>query len=566
MKQRIPDHYLRPFLELSLLVVSAVFIFLVQFFLNNGKTTFQSKAVGAATKTVCETAQAGCQFAGGEGIQQAVDAASNGDTILIKNGRYTRNTFTPVNENYSHGQCFVNTHEKSLTLKGEGNTVIDGQNDEFGTGVKDLFRAGICVMGGAVTIDTIWVKQTLAPSIVTRDSQLIVKNFFAIDIDNSFMIIHPNVNALIINSFFSGNGPIRIGSNSNVTLINNTLYGKGIDLNLCKSPYPTGVVTNNILSHLEDTGISLSCPENKAQFTGLTASYNLIWRSKVNEDPNPLAPQNCLGNEVCNTPSEIRADPLFENPAIYGDVGWAAWTDFHLKVGSPAKGVGDSSVPGDKQLGMYGGPCTSPDSAMCNQYINNHLPTGGSPNVSPTIGGGGNNISPTQIPNVPTPTLGPNDARLNMKVKFQGATNPASGATIQAKVTLQGQGSGVTKTVNFSPSGNGIWSTSAVFPNITPTSNYQLFIKGNRHLQKKSSTSLKYGENDLDLTADYLLAGDINQDGVADSSDTSSVRTNLGKTDEQSLTACDVNFDGVCDSQDFSLVIAALRIRFDDEK
>ncbi len=561
-------------------MASAIFIFLVQFFLNNGKTTFQSKAVGGSTKTVCETAQAGCQFAGGEGIQQAVDAASNGDTILIKNGRYTRNTFTPVNENYSHGQCFVNTHEKSLTLKGEGNPVIDGQNDEFGTGIKDLFRAGICVMGGAVTIDSIWVKQTLAPSIVTRDSQLIVKNFFAIDIDNSFMIIHPNVNALIVNSFFSGNGPIRVDSNSNLTLVNNTLYGKGLDFNVCKTPYPTGIVTNNILSHLEDTGISLSCPENKAQFNGLTASYNLIWRSKVNEPSNPQAPQDCLGNEICNTRNEIRSDPLFENPAIYGDVGWAAWTDFHLKDGSPAKGISDSSVPGDKQLGMYGGPCTNPDSASCTQYINAHLPNG-SPNVSPTVGGG-NNISPTQSPVVPT--LGQNDARLNMKAKFQGATNASSGNTISAKITLQGQGSGVTKSINFSPDTNGVWSASAIFPNIATTSNYQVFIKGARHLQRKicdptpsetnpgeykcttAKISLTYGDNNLDFSGIYLFAGDVNQDGVVDSSDTSSVRSNLGKTDAQSLAVCDVNFDGVCDSQDFSLVIAALRIRFDDEK
>jgi hypothetical protein len=75
--------------------------------------------------------------------------------------------------------------------------------------------------------------------------------------------------------------------------------------------------------------------------------------------------------------------------------------------------------------------------------------------------------------------------------------------------------------------------------------------------------------NNLDFSRIYLLAGDMpvsgGQDGVVDSLDTSYIRNNLGKTDSGVLAIADLNLDGKVDTQDWSLVIAALSVRADEE-
>jgi hypothetical protein len=112
-------------------------------------------------------------------------------------------------------------------------------------------------------------------------------------------------------------------------------------------------------------------------------------------------------------------------------------------------------------------------------------------------------------------------------------------------------------------------------------------VKGPKHLQKKicdaapSETSggtyhcgegkinLKAGDNDLNLSGILMLVGDLpengTQNGIIDSYDTSYVRQHLQSTKADELAIADVNYDGVIDGQDYSLVLASLSIKYDEE-
>ncbi len=175
---------------------------------------------------------------------------------------------------------------------------------------------------------------------------------------------------------------------------------------------------------------------------------------------------------------------------------------------------------------------------------------------------------------------------LNLSLKFQGIINcPEGNKQIQAKIKLGGRTQTDYQIGTFSCQ-NGKWRGSVSF-NVPPGDGYYLLIKGEKHIQKKicelnynepigaegsyrcvqgQSLNLVQGDNNLDLSGLTLLAGDLPaQDGVVNSYDTSLVRNNLGKKDEEALSLADINLDGIVNTQDHSLIIYALSVRVDEE-
>ena len=215
--------------------------------------------------------------------------------------------------------------------------------------------------------------------------------------------------------------------------------------------------------------------------------------------------------------------------------------------------------------------------------------------------------TPTPTPNqsltstsTSTPTQASGGVSLNLKLKFQGIMQPPAGSnqrTMPVKIKVGGGNltQPITVSANFSFTTNRnsdtdpyIWQGSVNLPSsVTPGNNYYLLVKGPKHIQKRICTNspsetspgsyrcfsgqiqLQSGVNNLDFSRIYLLAGDIpvsgGQDGVVDSLDTSYIRNNLGKTDSGVLAIADLNLDGKVDTQDWSLVIAALSVRADEE-
>lgn len=177
---------------------------------------------------------------------------------------------------------------------------------------------------------------------------------------------------------------------------------------------------------------------------------------------------------------------------------------------------------------------------------------------------------------------------LDMKVKFQGILSKPATSTLPVKVTLVYKNAEMigSQTVTFTAGDGGIWTGSATFNGLNYARRFKMFFKGPKHLQKKiceikaietvqgsyrckaeSFIQLAEGVNPVDASGVFLLAGDLPaQDGIVDSYDISYVRNSLGKTDTKSLEVADLNLDGIVDTQDYSLVIAALSIRSDEEE
>ena len=218
----------------------------------------------------------------------------------------------------------------------------------------------------------------------------------------------------------------------------------------------------------------------------------------------------------------------------------------------------------------------------------------GSNNAFLTVNGGVPSVTPTPTPTpkagTPTPTpIGGVNATLKLKLKFQGIGTKPTGALNKLKVRLKLYDENTetytgSDAADFTADNNGIWSGNVVFNGVFTTHNYVLLVKGPYHIQKKvcvvkptetaggtyrcikGSISFTKGNNNLDLSGIVLLAGDLPaQDGTISSYDTSLIRNNLGKTDSTSVANSDVNRDGITDTQDYSLVIASLSIKNDEE-
>ncbi len=214
-----------------------------------------------------------------------------------------------------------------------------------------------------------------------------------------------------------------------------------------------------------------------------------------------------------------------------------------------------------------------------------------SPTASPSAGVTPPGASPTASPSgsIPLPTPSPEQGAvtLNIRLKLQGSRQPSGSpsAQITGKITLTKTNyTPVVQQVIFRQSSDGYWNGSALFENISLDSGYQLFIKGEKHLQRKicdlqpvEQTLKEYSCANRTLTFDslgtytvnatgiYQIAGDLPvQDGLVNARDVALIRTNLGSTDPSVLTQADLNFDGIVDTQDYSLILEGLRIREDD--
>ena len=216
-----------------------------------------------------------------------------------------------------------------------------------------------------------------------------------------------------------------------------------------------------------------------------------------------------------------------------------------------------------------------PSSGQANFSVNSVAPTLTS---VPTITSGGPTLTPT-------PTGAAGNVNLKLKLKFQGIVSKPADARnkLSVKVKLYNETTNLETTYNtadFTADDQGVWSGNTSF-NVDVSAKYIIYVKGPYHVQKKicdivptetaggtyrcakGGITLVAGDNNLNLSGVVLLSGDLpDQDGSITAYDTSLVYNNLGKTDNDK---CDVNRDGKCDTQDYSLVIASLSIKNDEQ-
>ncbi|NTU72963.1 hypothetical protein HGB07_02185 [Candidatus Roizmanbacteria bacterium] len=202
-------------------------------------------------------------------------------------------------------------------------------------------------------------------------------------------------------------------------------------------------------------------------------------------------------------------------------------------------------------------------------------------------------VSPGPVATLfPTTAIGPDMIRLIMSIRFQGVTEaPVSQfKTINVRVGLAKKGEDPTyKQVSFAASETGIWTGNADFTAAAGT-NYIVYVKGPKHLQKKicdalptedstkpgtyhclnNAITLKQGDNNLNFSGIALLAGDLpdqsnTQQGLIDSTTLTRITTYFGKKDAASLNVADVDMNGRINTQDYVYVLRALSIKYDEE-
>ncbi|QQS43283.1 hypothetical protein IPM65_03920 [Candidatus Roizmanbacteria bacterium] len=193
----------------------------------------------------------------------------------------------------------------------------------------------------------------------------------------------------------------------------------------------------------------------------------------------------------------------------------------------------------------------------------------------------------------PTPTTGnfsgeKADVQLNMKVRFQGVVKQPNAAfdRLNVRIDIEGsQGYKNDQIVEFKADGSGLWNGVMKIEDVPIAQKYAVLIKGPKHLSRKicqaaprenvpgtykcesgGDIELKEGGNNLDFSQIVVLAGDIpTQNQVVDSADIIFIRQNFGNTSPTALSRGDLNLDGIIDTQDYSLVMAALGFKYDEE-
>ena len=110
------------------------------------------RAEGPKTHIVCPVAALApdCAFSGGGGIQAAVDAAADGDTVQIRPGTYTTNAVRDVPYKIHTIRGFVVIDGKRLSLVGEPGAVLDGSAGPRTTGLV-IHRSTVDVRGLTLT-------------------------------------------------------------------------------------------------------------------------------------------------------------------------------------------------------------------------------------------------------------------------------------------------------------------------------------------------------------------------------------------------------------------------------
>ena len=360
---------------------------------------FLPKPVTAATWRVCpeNDTDLTCTHHGAVGIQQAIDEAKDGDTILIRAGtnnyRYTRQDYVSFNVPANTprailDKCFINTDAKTLTLKGEGGMpILYGQGHEGDHANVEPFmeRQGICAGGGTLTIDNIRIKEFQKRCMAAVDTRLIMKNSQLEGCDEGGLSLGGNATALLVNDFFIENntGGLLLWQNASVKAVSDTFYDAGVMFFFHTNSADAARVDilNSIIVHNGPNENPSNHPTigqvgwNDANWNVQAGLQKITQNSKFAYTLIGKKDPQCETNEWCNDfPGKVpvtvtNADDIFTVPGGI-DMTGVVFGSLNLAANSPAKGKANDG--GD--LGATGGPCADGGSSMCQQFITANTP------------------------------------------------------------------------------------------------------------------------------------------------------------------------------------------------
>lgn len=589
----------------------------------------RQQAAGAFI-TVCPTGivgQNGCNYIGGDGIQQAVDAAPDNSTIVLRQGEYARAKYTVDG---GHRYFLLINKNKNLTIVGEGSgAVISGVSapEHASTGIEirngqvnlenlevseftsqsyNCFEdicahgIGISVTGGIVNGQKLIVKNNEPQGIlVAKQAKVYIKNSDISANYRSGAYVFSQAELHVINSKITSNGSAGLSASQDGVLIsfNNVIYnnkGFGIysysDGNQPSNPSISAI--NNIIANTIkvdnepgvdfETGFSIGGQDATQPDKLANDNFynNVVWGNQGGDN-------NCGSeNHICDYPNRIVADPLFTDPNN---------NNFQVLQGSPALNSGDKSIY--PHIGLYlEGDSPSPTP----------LPKPTSPPGLPTPHPSGM-PSPKPTPVIsPTPGMPPYniETSINFNIMLDGvpvennlAFLKEAGRSPNVRVFLEdqeGKKQMFLKQLVLTPQLSNIQVgryalSSPVVVNNLMTGKYNILVKGPMHKQMRYCVNsqasnhsclraegimIHQGETKVyDFTKKPLACGDLpihsankaEQDGIVNVLDYSFMLNCLSKrNDKECVARADCNYDGVISNQDMDLLLKTLSSAHDE--
>ncbi|MFH1841128.1 MAG: hypothetical protein ABH807_03180 [Candidatus Shapirobacteria bacterium] len=191
-------------------------------------------------------------------------------------------------------------------------------------------------------------------------------------------------------------------------------------------------------------------------------------------------------------------------------------------------------------------------------------------------------LTDAETPPTPTTTASPNAIILRFSVKFQGVETKKGYQQVKIRVYKKGV---VDRWFDYHEidgllaNDTGIYSGVAILSNVPAGDNYTIFIKGPKHLARKFCTNnqenrcvgggqiaLTAGQNTFDFSKIGLEAGDVPlQDGVCDVQDYSRVKNLRGNPEAVALAIGDLNLDGIVNTSDTNMMRETLATKYEED-
>jgi len=306
-------------------------------------------SASAETLTVCATDKT-CRFSGDSGIQAAVDAAKDGDTVLIKAGLYHPATYRDVPFQDLTLRGYVVIDHKRLTISGEAGSIIDGKigNPSIAFVVRDAdvafknliirdFRYaeeedkiydghGIFAINSRVRIDDVTMERIVKMGITGRGDSLIDATDVKLLDGHLGVWLEESAHARLRNMVMRGGDSAAIGAymTSSATL-SNSVIDSNTDDGIYAKDHASIIVTNSLILNNKPFGVNI---EGEAH---IVVSNSALHGNAAD-----------LSDKVTKGEGLILTDPLIDDT-------------YRPKAGSPLAGVRDPDLNRPIGLDTMGG-------------------------------------------------------------------------------------------------------------------------------------------------------------------------------------------------------------------
>ncbi|RLF51130.1 MAG: hypothetical protein DRN19_03325 [Thermoplasmata archaeon] len=168
-------------------------------------------------------------------IQDAIDNATDGDTIIVRDGVYYENIKVTkrlmIKSENGSDNCIIDGRGKTVvTLKADGVT-IEGFTIRNSTRVDSAWSAGIRIRSNSNNIrHNKILNNEIGIELESSNNNIIVHNNICSSVSEGIYILSSNNNRIAFNNISDSIYGIWLRSSSNNTIINNTMYSGGVTI------------------------------------------------------------------------------------------------------------------------------------------------------------------------------------------------------------------------------------------------------------------------------------------------------------------------------------------------